>query len=167
MNDTRESDQEYNRLECLKLAQKVEGDYTVASKVIIRAAEYATFVCGQEIPGLATFAVEFGFGAEDEEDEDELEAELDDVNEFDFGAALGALKEGDRVTRSGWNGKDMFLFLVDGSTFKVNRKPLSNIYSEGTEINYHAHIDMKTVDGSIVPWLASQTDLLAEDWYIV
>jgi hypothetical protein len=61
----------------------------------------------------------------------------------------------------------MFLFLVPGSTFKVSRPPLLGIYPEGTEINYRSHIDMKTVDGSIVPWVASQTDILAEDWIIL
>lgn len=85
---------------------------------------------------------------------------------FDFGLALDTLKSGGRVTRAGWNGKGMFLFLVSGSTFKVNRPPLMGIYPEGTEINYRPHIDMKTVDGSVVPWVASQTDLLANDWYI-
>jgi hypothetical protein len=81
-----------------------------------------------------------------------------------FGEALVLLKEGKKVARSGWNGKGMFLFLVPGSTFKVNRAPLLGIYPEGTEINYHAHVDMKTADGKIVPWLCSQTDMLAEDW---
>jgi hypothetical protein len=81
-----------------------------------------------------------------------------------FGSAVAALKQGYKVTRSGWNGKGMFLFLVPGSTFKVNRAPLLGIYPEGTEIDYCPHIDMKTADGSIVPWLASQTDVLAEDW---
>ena len=81
-----------------------------------------------------------------------------------FGHAIELLKAGKRVARQGWNGKGMFLFLVAGSTFKVNRPPLLGIYSEGTEINYCSHIDMKTADGKIVPWLASQTDVLAEDW---
>jgi len=81
-----------------------------------------------------------------------------------FGSAIEALKQGYKVARSGWNGKGMFLFLVQGSTFKVNRPPLLGIYEEGTEINYCPHVDMKTADGSIVPWLASQTDVLAEDW---
>ena len=83
---------------------------------------------------------------------------------MNFGQALEALKSGKRVSREGWNGKGMFLFLVPGSTFKVNRAPLLGIYPEGTEINYHAHVDMKTVQGDIVPWLCSQTDMLAEDW---
>ena len=77
------------------------------------------------------------------------------------------LKEGAKVARIGWNGKGMFLFLVPGSTFKVNRPPLLGIYPEGTEINYLPHIDMRTADGKVVPWLASQTDVLAEDWVIV
>lgn len=85
---------------------------------------------------------------------------------MDFGKALEALKEGKKVARSGWNGKGMFLFLVQGSTFKVNRPPLLVIYPEGTEITYHAHIDMKTADNQIVPWLASQIDMLANDWEI-
>lgn len=84
-----------------------------------------------------------------------------------FGLAVEAVKQGKKVARAGWNGKGMFLFLVPGSTFKVNRAPLLGIYPEGTEINYHAHIDMKTADGTIVPWLASQTDVLVDDWSIV
>ena len=84
-----------------------------------------------------------------------------------FGLAVEAVKKGKKIARAGWNGKGMFLFFVPGSTFKVNRAPLLGIYPEGTEINYHAHIDMKTADGTIVPWLASQTDVLADDWIVV
>ena len=86
---------------------------------------------------------------------------------MDFSEALHRLKCGDRVARSGWNGKGMFVFLVTGSNFRVNRKPLLGIYPEGTEISYRSHIDMKTADGSVVPWVASQTDLLATDWETV
>ena len=85
---------------------------------------------------------------------------------MNFSGALSALKAGNLVQRVGWNGKGMFIFLVKGSTFAVNRPPLMGIYPEGTEINYHAHIDMKTADNTIVPWLCSQTDMLAEDWQL-
>lgn len=91
----------------------------------------------------------------------------DQTSGLDFGQAIAALKTGRRVAREGWNGKGMFLFLVPGSTFKVNRAPLLGIYPEGTEISYCPHIDMKTANGMVVPWLASQTDLLAEDWTTV
>jgi hypothetical protein len=86
---------------------------------------------------------------------------------LNFGDAIHFLKLGKRVARQGWNGKGMFLFLVQGSTFQVNRPPLLGIYPEGTTINYCPHIDMKTADDKIVPWLASQTDVLAEDWLIL
>lgn len=85
----------------------------------------------------------------------------------DFAWALHALKSGAKVARAGWNGKGMFLFLVQGSEFVVNRPPLLGIYPAGTQVRYHAHIDMKTADDTIVPWLASQTDMLAEDWIIL
>ena len=86
---------------------------------------------------------------------------------MDFSEALKILKANGRVARAGWNGKGMFLFLVPGSRFAVNRPPLLGIYPEGTVIDYHAHIDMKTAQGYVVPWLASQADLLAEDWVAV
>jgi len=85
---------------------------------------------------------------------------------MNFAVALSNLKSGNRVARNGWNGKGMFIFLVQGSTFKVDRAPLNESFPEGTEINYSPHIDMRTADGSIVPWLASQTDILAEDWEV-
>jgi hypothetical protein len=84
-----------------------------------------------------------------------------------FSVALDLIKQGLRLVREGWNGKDMFVFLVPGSRFAVNRPPLLGIYPEGTIIDYHAHIDMKTAQGYVVPWVASQADLLAEDWLIV
>lgn len=86
---------------------------------------------------------------------------------MDFGEALHALKNGQRVARAGWNGKGMFLFLVPDSIFTVNREPLLSIMGEGTQVQYHAHIDMKTAQGYVVPWLASQADMLAEDWVLV
>lgn len=83
---------------------------------------------------------------------------------YSFSVALDIVKGGGRMRRLGWNGKDTFIFLVPGSRFTVNRPPLLGIYPEGTEVEYHAHIDMKTAQGYAVPWLASQADLLAEDW---
>lgn len=84
-----------------------------------------------------------------------------------FSDALLAIKHGERVRRAGWNGPDQFVFLVPGSTFTVDRAPLLGIYPEGTEITYHAHIDIRNQQGVIVPWLASQGDLLAEDWEVL
>lgn len=84
-----------------------------------------------------------------------------------IGWAIKQMHHGCKVRRAGWNGKGMFLYLVPGSRFMVNRPPLLGIYPEGTEIDYRPHVDMKTAQGDIVPWVCSQSDLLAMDWELV
>lgn len=84
-----------------------------------------------------------------------------------FSDALVAIKEGKRLAREGWNGKGMFVFLVAGSRFKVNRKPLLGPFPEGRDVVYRGHIDLVAADGSVGPWSASNTDLLADDWVVV
>lgn len=83
---------------------------------------------------------------------------------YDFSMALHCLKAGVLMARRGWNGKGMFVYLVKGSKFSVSRPPLNTIFHDGMEIDYRPHLDMRTADGSCVPWVASQSDLLAEDW---
>ena len=88
-----------------------------------------------------------------------------------FGDALTAIKQGKKVARSGWNGKGMFLALVKGSDadYHIN----SRIFGTSTDGNSEKQmpildaIYMKTADDKLVPWLASQTDVLAEDWVIL
>ena len=70
---------------------------------------------------------------------------------MNFGKALEELKEGNRVTRNGWNGKGMWLELQVPDKFSKMSLP---------------YIYMCTADKHLVPWLASQTDMLAEDWEI-
>ena len=81
-----------------------------------------------------------------------------------FDAVLIGLEQGRRYRRTGWNGQGMFIFLVPGSVFKVNREPLLSILGEGAEVQYHPHIDMKTAQGYVVPWIASHADVLSKDW---
>lgn len=73
-----------------------------------------------------------------------------------FGDALAALKAGKRVARTGWNGKGMWLVLVEPEALISCLGP--------DELLQLPWIGMKTADECFVPWLASQTDLLAEDW---
>ena len=84
-----------------------------------------------------------------------------------FSRALEELKVGNLVAREGWNGKGMYLYLVPGSTFTVNRATLLGILGEGARVEYRSHIDMMDAFGKAVPWLASQTDLLSDDWIVV
>lgn len=86
-----------------------------------------------------------------------------------FGLAIEALKLGERVARAGWNGKGMWLVLDQGSI--VNELREGSAYHKAGlrgEITINAHIDMMTATGQMQPgWLASQTDMLADDWAIV
>jgi Protein of unknown function (DUF2829) len=86
---------------------------------------------------------------------------------MDFSEALKSLKEGKRLMRSGWNGKGMFVFLVAGSNFVVNREPLLSILGEGFEVTYQPHIDIKMNDGTISVWQPSMGDVMANDWAVV
>lgn len=71
---------------------------------------------------------------------------------LDFGHAIVALKRGQRVARAGWNGKGMWLAL--------------QVPDSGSKMSL-PYIYMRTVTGDLVPWLASQTDMLSDDWNIV
>lgn len=74
------------------------------------------------------------------------------MEQHDFGWALDWLRAGDRVARTGWNGKSMYIEMQ----FPDDRSKMTLPY-----------IYMKTADNQLVPWLASQTDLLADDWELV
>lgn len=92
---------------------------------------------------------------------------------MNFSQALELIKEGKKLARTGWNGfarKDwnaesrMFVYLVHGSEFIVNRPPLNAMYAEGTKITYRPHVDMKAPDGTCGVWTPSNSDILADDW---
>ncbi len=93
---------------------------------------------------------------------------------MNFGQALEELKSGKKVQRKGWNGKGMWLVLIPSS---INIQPHfgtpyhnAGYNSAGlTErVNINAHIDMCTAQGDMQPgWVASQTDMLADDWQTV
>lgn len=86
-----------------------------------------------------------------------------DEDAMDFGEALYILKEGGIVTRKGWNGKGMFLYYVPEGNY-LPCTDAARWAFKGEAVPYGAYIAMKTAQGNVVPWLASQTDLLAEDW---
>lgn len=74
------------------------------------------------------------------------------IKNQNFGIALEILKQGGRVTRSGWNGKNMYLEL--------------QVPDENSKMSL-PYIYMRTTQGDLVPWLASQTDLLSDDWELL
>lgn len=76
---------------------------------------------------------------------------------MNFGEAIELLKKGKRVARSGWNGKGMWLTLVELWQYNPTK-------SHSLGLVKLPWIGMKTATNDFVPWLASQTDMLAEDW---
>lgn len=93
---------------------------------------------------------------------------------MNFGQALEALKSGSKVAREGWNGKGMFIYHVPANSYPAQTE-IAKEYWKDTQVTsdspilvpYGAYIAMKTAQENVVPWLASQTDVLAEDWQVI
>ena len=96
---------------------------------------------------------------------------------MDFGYAIKALKQGMKVAREGWNGKDMWIVMMPSLSLppfssqepgaKVNDRTAKHIGPD-TPLDSQPYISMWTAQGKWQPgWLASQADMLAEDWVVV
>lgn len=88
----------------------------------------------------------------------------------DIGWAVREMRyHGGKVERAGWNGKGMYLVFQkgypDGIPINANTAQATGI-PQGTVCKFLPYIMMRTVQGDFVPWLASQTDLLALDWQL-
>jgi len=92
------------------------------------------------------------------------------VQVVDFSKALRMLKAGLRVQRRGWNGKGMYVTLQEGYPrgvpINANTAKATGL-SVGTVARFRRYLMMKTVDDEFVPWVASQTDILADDWSVL
>ncbi len=96
------------------------------------------------------------------------------ANTLTFGQALVSLKQGHKVARRGWNGKNMWISMTSGRTLDLSKHDIwtQNVkdvaIANGGTVEILPYLSMKTVDNKIViGWLASQTDMLSEDWFIV
>ena len=95
------------------------------------------------------------------------------IDGMTFGQAIEAMKQGRKVARRGWNGKGMYIWVMPGSTITncpnitdPHLKAISE--ANGGTVTFTGSIRMKTATGEVLTgWLASQTDMLAEDWEIV
>ena len=108
---------------------------------------------------------------------DVFEESYREVNGMSFGLAIEALKKGYKVARSGWNGKGMFIVLMPALYLppfnsqepgaKVNDRTAKHI-GKDTPLDSQPYIAMKTATGQWQPgWLASQADILSDDWQII
>jgi hypothetical protein len=84
-----------------------------------------------------------------------------------IGQAIKEMLDGKKVERAGWNGRGMFLYYVPAGEYPARTDVAKKEWGENALVPYQPYIAMKTVQGTVVPWLASQTDLLATDWQVV
>lgn len=85
---------------------------------------------------------------------------------MNFGEAISALRMGKRVAREGWNGKGMFIYLVPEASYPAQRNTNGTMIGMFPDdmVPYREYLAMKTANNDVVPWVASQTDILAYDW---
>jgi hypothetical protein len=83
--------------------------------------------------------------------------------DLDFGQAIRFLKGGSKVARAGWNGKSMFLIYVPSFDWTI----ADGLLAGESSLSFGNWIGMKTADNKFIPWLASQTDMLADDWQVI
>lgn len=93
---------------------------------------------------------------------------------MDFGDVIRAMKADPsrKFAREGWNGKNMYIYLTEGRIIDVEKwdgpAEVTGDEAEYGTIKILSHIDMLSADGSrVIGWLASQTDMLADDWHEV
>jgi hypothetical protein len=84
-----------------------------------------------------------------------------------FGAALTALKTGQRVARAGWNGKGMFAYLVPANSYPAQTGAAKAFFGEGGMVPYNAYLALKGADDTVSTWAPSGSDALAEDWLVI
>ena len=82
-----------------------------------------------------------------------------------FSQVIDALKIGHIATREGWNGKGMFIYYVKPGAYPAVMDAIKGQFADNL-VPYGGYIAMKTAQGNVVPWIASQTDLLSNDWIV-
>lgn len=123
----------------------------------------------QEKDGREGYAVKYSDGYTSWSPKDVFEAAYQPLHALSFGHAIEAAKAGHRIARDGWNGKNMFLYYVPANSYPANRNKFGTMIGvfKDDMVPYGAYIAMKTAQNNVVPWLASQTDVLADDWMIL
>jgi hypothetical protein len=85
-----------------------------------------------------------------------------------FPLALEAAKQGKKIARKGWNGKGQFVYYQEGSVIDPKDGRNGVLRAMAGPVVIRPRLDLKTADGSIqIGWIASQSDILSDDWFIV
>jgi hypothetical protein len=85
---------------------------------------------------------------------------------MNFGQAVEAIKLGSKISREGWSGKGMFVYLVPANAYPPSTEAAKS-YFRGMPVPYNAYMAIKNVNETVSTWVPSVNDVLAEDWQIV
>lgn len=116
------------------------------------------------------YKVVYPDGYESWSPKDVFEEAYRETDGMTFGLAIEAAKKGKRIARRGWNGKGMFVVYQKGypDGIPCNKQTAEAFgYEEGTLFRCRPYLQMRCADGTHQMWLASQSDILESDWYIV
>lgn len=116
------------------------------------------------------YKVRYADGYESFSPKDVFEEAYRPIVGMNFGLAIEAAKQGKKITRRGWNGKGMWVICRSGypDSIPCNKNTADAVgIPEGTLFKVRPYLQMKCVDDTFQMWLASQSDILAEDWEIV
>lgn len=116
---------------------------------------------GEEVPAIALFPNDLIWVMRDDW---EVVQEPKEEKTYPFGYAISELKNGKRVARKGWNGKNQYIELASCISYKNAAGEIVNV--EHKNIGNKA-ISFVGTSGVQMGWLASQADMLADDWYVV
>lgn len=83
---------------------------------------------------------------------------------MNFGNALAALKDGHYVSRNGWNGKGMYVFLIGTDAFQPGIGNWTYTNGKNDNLPLRPFLAIKSINDEVVPWAPSQSDILANDW---
>lgn len=84
----------------------------------------------------------------------------------DFGEAIRLLKDGEKLSRLGWNGSGMYAYYVPANSYPAVTDVAKKEFGEGL-VPYRAYLALKTAQNDIATWNPSTSDCLAEDWFVV
>jgi hypothetical protein len=97
---------------------------------------------------------------------EQFDAAYRETKDMTFGRALEAIKLGHKASRTGWNGKGMFVYLVPAASYPAQTGAAKSHFGEGSMVPYAAYMAIKNMNETVSTWVPSVNDVLGDDWQV-
>lgn len=97
---------------------------------------------------------------------EQFDAAYRETKGMTFGRALEAIKLGHKASRTGWNGKGMFVYLVPAASYPAQTGAAKGYFGEGSMVPYAAYMAIKNMNETVSTWVPSVNDVLGDDWQV-